>query len=314
MSATADHGVLMRSDGSKEPQGSADRAQTDESLRTERDNIDRVVAEKQASVEDDADRVVDRARRHADAVLVAARDKADSRLAGPWPVAASDTALSEERKLEDEVLRHERSSADERLRREREHSTRVLLALLPLERDATDRYLLTERVRADDAIANRDDFLGIVSHDLRNLLGAIVTAAGLLSEMVSDIDDRVKARLGAERINRYAARMNRLIGDLVDVASIDAGRLAVRPGPGDVAALIADAVETFQGAAAAKQLSLAMRITDRTLLAEFDYERMLQILANLITNAIKFTPSGGSILVHGERLPDAVRLSVSDTG
>ena len=306
----------MRSDGSRaaEPQESADRAQTDENLRTERDNIDRVVAETQASVEDDADRVVDRARRHADAILVAARHKADSRLDEPRPTDDSDTALSEERKLEDEVLRHERSSADERLRHEREHSTRVLLALLPLERDATDQYLLTERVRLTTQSPTETTSSVSSATTFGIYCGAIVTAAGLLSEMAADTDDRVKARRGAERINRYAARMNRLIGDLVDVASIDAGRLSVRPGPGDVAALIADAVETFQCAARAKELSLAMRMTDRTLPAAFDYERMLQILANLITNAIKFTPSGGSILVHGERLPDAVRLSVSDTG
>jgi signal transduction histidine kinase len=186
--------------------------------------------------------------------------------------------------------------------------------MLPMERDATDGYLLTERVRADNEIANRDNFLGVVSHELRNLLGAIVTASGLLSEMASDSADRVKARKGAERIQRYAARMNRLIADLVDVASIDAGRLAVRPAHGDLAALMVDAVDAFQGAALAKGLSLAVRTTDETLPAEFDYERILQTLANLITNAIKFTPSGGSILVHGERVPEGVRLSVSDTG
>ena len=183
-----------------------------------------------------------------------------------------------------------------------------------MERDATDSYLLTERVRADDAIANRDDFLGIVSHELRNLLGGIVTAAGLLTKMAATAEDGDGTRTGAERIQRYAARMNRLIGDLVDVVSIDAGRLAVHPSPGDIALLIADAIETFGGAAAARGLSLEARVTERTLPAAFDYERMLQILANLITNAIKFTPAGGAILVDGERLADGIRLSVSDTG
>jgi signal transduction histidine kinase len=272
------------------------------------------VAEKQVSVEDDADRVVDRAREQADALLEAARHEADNRLDRPGPTDDSEAVLTEERQLEDDVLRRERVSADERHRNEREKNARDLLALLPLERDATDGYLLTERVRADDAIANRDSFLGMVSHELRNLLGGIVTAAGLLSEMPSDTRDPAKARRGAERIQRYAARMNRLIADLVDVASIDDGRLAVRPAHGDLALLIADAVDAFQGAAGAKGVSLADRVTDQTLPATFDYERMLQILANLLTNAIKFTPSGGSILVHGARVTDGIRLSVSDTG
>jgi signal transduction histidine kinase len=301
---------LVPTEGSKE---SPDRTQTDDSLRSERDNIDRVVAEKQAWVEAVADRVVDRAREHADAVLVAARHEADARLDRPGATGHPGAVLTDERTLEDDVLRDERASADERIRYEREQSTRALLALLPMERDATDSYLLTERVRADDAIASRDDFLGIVSHELRNLLGGILTAAGLVSKMGADAGDGDRARRGAERIQRYAARMNRLIGDLVDVASIDAGRLAVHPVPGDLVLLIADAIETFAGAASAKGLSLAARVTERTLPAPFDYERMLQILANLITNAIKFTPSGG-ILVHGARVADGIRLSVSDTG
>ena len=221
----------MRHEGSRE---SPDRTQTDDSLRSERDKIDRVVAEKQASVEAVADRVVDRAREHADAVLIAARHEADARLDRPGATGHSGAVLNDERKLEDDVLRNERASADERIRYEREQSTRALLALLPMERDATDSYLLTERVRADDAIANRDDFLGIVSHELRNLLGGIVTAAGLMTKMAADAKDGDGTRTGAERIQRYAARMNRLIGDLVDVVSIDAGRLAVHPVPGDI--------------------------------------------------------------------------------
>ena len=117
-----------------------------------------------------------------------------------------------------------------------------------------------------------------------------------------------------ERIQRYAARMNRLIGDLVDVVSIDAGKLAVRLDRADAAALLAEAVDTFAPAAAEKGIALSTEIREHFLLADFDRERMLQVLANLITNALKFTPRGGKIVVRGRRLSDAIGLSVCDTG
>ncbi len=108
--------------------------------------------------------------------------------------------------------------------------------------------------------------------------------------------------------------MNRLIGDLIDVASIDAGKLAITSARGDVAALIAEAVDTFQAAASAKGISLQAEIAEDPLLAEFDHDRMLQVLANVISNAIKFTSQGGSIRVRGERAGDELRFCVSDTG
>jgi signal transduction histidine kinase len=199
------------------------------------------------------------------------------------------------------------------LQRERKENARVLSQLLPLERDKTDRFLWTERSRSDDEIAQRDDFLAIVSHDLRNLLGGIVMSATLLAEHAPEDALGKDIRTGTTRIQRYAARMNRLIGDLVDVASIEAGRLAMTTSPGDAATLIAEAVDTFHATAEAKGISLRAETTGE-LLAEMDHGRMLQVLANLVTNATKFTASGGSIVVRGELAGDALRISVTDTG
>jgi signal transduction histidine kinase len=153
-----------------------------------------------------------------------------------------------------------------------------------------------------------------VSHDLRDLLGALVTTAALISKRAPTTEEGDQTRAGAERIHRYVARMNRLIGDLVDVASIDAGKLSVSPVRGDLAMLIAEAVDTFQVSAQAKQLTLEMDTSQRPLMAAFDYERMLQVLANLITNAIKFTPAGGTIHVSANPGADSAHLSVRDTG
>jgi signal transduction histidine kinase len=258
--------------------------------------------------------VVNRARENADAVLTEARAKADQRLEEALPQAATRADLAEARVLEDEALQEERASADEILRRERNENARVLSRLLPLEREKTDRFLLTERARSDDALSNRDNFLGLVSHDLRNLLGGIVLNAELLSARAPEDDDGRQTLVATARIQRYAARMNRLIGDLVDVASIDAGRLAVTPAPGDAAALIAEAVDTFQAAASAKGIALQTERVERPLLAAFDHDRMLQVLANVMSNAIKFTSEGGSIRIRGECAGDELRVSISDTG
>src|SRR5215210_8246501 len=235
-------------------EASAERDQTDESLRTERQKTDRALAERHAA-EEDSDLVVSRARENADAVLTEARAKADQRLDETLPQTETTTTLAEERVLEDEALQDERDSADEILRRERDENTRVLSRLLPLEREKTDRFLLTERARSDDALSNRDNFLGLVSHDLRNLLSGIVLNAELLAARAPENEDGKQTLAATTRIQRYAARMNRLIGDLVDVASIDAGKLALTPAPGDATALIAEAVDTFQAAASAKGIS-----------------------------------------------------------
>jgi signal transduction histidine kinase len=293
-------------------EASAEREQTDESLRMEREKTDCALAERQAA-EEDSDLVVHHARESADAVLTEARARADERLEAS-PDVGTRATLAEERVLEDEALQDERASADEILRRERDESARVLSRLLPLEREKTDRFLLTERARSDVALANRDNFLGLVSHDLRNLLGGIVLGAELLSARAPDDEDGAQTLATTARIQRYAARMNRLIGDLIDVASIDAGKLSVTPVPGDATTLIAEAVDTFQASASAQGISLQTEMVEGPLLAEFDHDRMLQVLANIIANAIKFTSRGGSIRVRGERAGDELRVSISDTG
>jgi signal transduction histidine kinase len=294
-------------------EASAEREQTNESLRMEREKTDHALAERQAAEEEDSDQVLLHARESADAVLTEARAKADERLEASTH-AGTDATLAEERVREDEALQVERASADEILRRERDENARVLARLLPLEREKTDRFLLTERARSDVALSNRDNFLGLVSHDLRNLLGGIVMSAELLSARAPETEDGAQTRGMTARIQRYAARMNRLIGDLIDVASIDAGKLAMTPVPGDVTPLITEAVDTFQASASAKGISLQAEIVEVPLLAEFDHDRMLQVLANIISNAIKFTSRGGSIRVRGECAGDELRFSISDTG
>ena len=302
----------------------SERDRTNESLRVEREKADEAVLARQEAAgradavvdraRDKADAVLDVAREKADAVLEVARDKAEQLMGPDAPPSEPQRALVEERMLADEALRDARDTADEMLREERAEYARTRKKFLPLERESTDRYLQSERIRADDALANRDDFLAIVTHDLRDLIGGIVMSAGVLSKSAAKDDQGKRTVTETGRIERYAARMNRLIGDLVDVASIDAGKLAVAPVEGDVAALVAEAVETFRESAASRGIGVKARLAAAPLAAVFDHDRILQVLANLIANSLKFTAPGGEIVISGDRVDGKIRLAVLDNG
>ena len=290
-------------------QESPERGQTDDSLRSERKRADSALTAKYEAAEDNADAVLRHARENADAVLQAARHRADDRDSHPTP-----PAIVEQRLVEDQALSDERGIADDALRKERLEIARAFESLLPLERETTDRHLRTERVRSDDALSNRDDFLGMVTHDLRDLLGGIVLSAEVLAKMAEPAGEGAPALLQTRRIQRYAARMNRLIGDLLDVTAIDAGKLSVTPASGHFEKLVAEALETFGAVASAKGIALKSGTFDGSLPAQFDHDRLLQVLANLITNAIKFTPSGGTVTLDFAVAGKQLQFSIRDTG
>lgn len=294
-------------------QESPERALTDVSLQEEREKADREMAANLVATEKNEDAVVEHARENADAVLIAAREKADNTADTNAP-RDTKAKIAENRQAEDSTLRDERAAADQTMRRDRDARTRMLTRILPLERDATDQYLLTERAHSDDALAIRDDFLGMVAHDLRDLLNGIVVSSQFLAQKLAKHSDSEGLLLETTRIERYGVRMNRLIGDLVDVASIDAGKLAMHKVQGDVAALVVEAVEALQITASAKGVTLAVQEVQEPCLAEFDHDRMLQVLANLIANSIKFTPTGGRIDVHCKRVGEMLEFCVDDSG
>jgi signal transduction histidine kinase len=290
--------------GPKQPE----RVQTDDSLRSERESTDRELEKKRALIEEDSDAVLSRARDRADEVLKAARAKADT------TGARSTAELNVERTEEDRALAEERTTQAAQLTSEREARRRALLELLRFEREETDKDLLIERSGADAALVTRDEFLGMVSHDLRSLLGGIaVSTAFLVKEATRDESGR-RVMKRAESIQRFTARMNRLLGDLLDVVSIEAGQLDVHAAPEDVTQVMRESVDAFQHAAAAQGISLALAGTPGPLFASFDRERILQVLANLLSNALKFTREGGRIELRAESEGPQCKVSVIDTG
>jgi signal transduction histidine kinase len=156
----------------------------------------------------------------------------------------------------------------------------------------------------------REDLLATVAHDLKNPLNAIRLTTGTLRRTAG------QGKVGdlTERINRAAERMGRLIDDLLDAAKIEAGGLQAQRQPEDVGSLLDSAVEMFRLVAAEKSIQLAKLAPSRPITVLCERSLVLRVLANLIGNAVKFSPEGSSISVVAEELPDRVHFSVSDAG
>ena len=108
--------------------------------------------------------------------------------------------------------------------------------------------------------------------------------------------------------------MNRLIGDLLDVVSINAGQLAVTTEPGSADDVVAEVMETFLEPAGASGISLTTEIPPTLPRALFDHARILQVLSNLLSNAIKFSPAGSTVVLRVERDGGYLRFAVADRG
>jgi signal transduction histidine kinase len=168
--------------------------------------------------------------------------------------------------------------------------------------------------QARQASRARDDTLAAISHDLRNGLNTVLTAAGLLLRSLPPDDAGRRDRRHVEAIRRSAERMNRLIGDLLDVASIEAGRLFVEPRSEPVRPMLQEALAACRDQAREKSLTVEQSNGSVEIDVVCDRERVLQVLGNLIGNAIKFTPDGGSVRVNAEQLDAEVLFSVRDSG
>lgn len=285
------------------------RLETDAALRTERDEADTKYAARRANIEEDANENVQLARGRADDVLSRARQRDDAHLSQ-----AGRTAVQKERGREDDAVRSERADADAELADERDARARALAVLLQHERGETDRFLGREREQLDGAIVVRDDFLGMVAHDLRTLLGGMAMGAAALKMIPCDDSVRQLVHREAARLQRFTTRMTHLVGDLLDVVSIDAGKLQVEPAPHEANELLRETLDAFEPLAAVRKVSLRGRVGSGSLLAEFDRERILQVLSNLVGNAIKFTEDGGAVEIEIEPMGRDVRFTVTDNG
>ncbi|WP_437523147.1 ATP-binding protein [Sorangium sp. So ce726] len=166
---------------------------------------------------------------------------------------------------------------------------------------------------AQRAIELRDNVLATVSHDLRNPLSAILTAAAVMTKRAATRGEKGDTK-AIQAIQRSAHRMDRLLHDLLDFASLRAGRLALRRQPQDPREIGREAVETFESQAQEKGVQLGVVATDDVPLVTCDRDRVLQVLTNLLSNALQVTGAQGAITLRCERGEEHVVFSVADTG
>jgi signal transduction histidine kinase len=266
-------------------------------------------SEQQADVSRDAERVVaDKAKLQSRSDSDASRDlgRADRERSGEQRQAEGDERLRVEREASDEAIDAERFRTDAATEKGRSHSQASAKSSAELLSQEEERH---EKTRA--ALTTREEFLAIVSHDLRNPLNHISMAAQNLLEAPEDI------REIASSINRSAGEMLQLIQDLLDVERIALGKLTLHIEEHDVREIINQAVEQLHGSAAAKGITLEAEPQDVCGYVICDRGRVMQVLSNLIGNAIKFTQAKGRIWVSCRKTGpkgEEVQISISDTG
>jgi PAS domain S-box-containing protein len=172
--------------------------------------------------------------------------------------------------------------------------------------DATDAATRRDLEQANRA---KDEFVATLSHELRTPLNAML---GWATMLVRDSSDPVRLRRGLEVIERNAKAQTRLVNDLLDVSRIINGKLRLSMKRTEVSAVIQAAADVVRPAANAKGVHLVLDLDATTTVA--DPERLQQIVWNLLSNAVRFTPSGGRVTVTARRDGSRISICVQDTG
>jgi signal transduction histidine kinase/integral membrane sensor domain MASE1/CheY-like chemotaxis protein len=170
---------------------------------------------------------------------------------------------------------------------------------------------LAARAEAEMANRTKDEFLAIVSHELRTPLNAIVGWASMLR---SGSLDQARATRAIEVIDRNAKAQAQLIEDILDVSRIVSGNLRLDPRPVHLGQVIEASVDAIRPAAEAKQIRITVSIDAKAGPVSGDPDRLQQIVWNLLSNGVKFTPNGGQITVDLTSSNSHVEIAVSDTG
>jgi signal transduction histidine kinase len=308
------------------------RVKTDEKLAREREDTDEELREKVEKPEAETDETLRRTRREVDRALESAEQDAAREAAAPTDAAEAleqthatarealeaerakaQAAVAQVAEKAQEAVSVERERVEEATAREREERKGAFLEVLAQERRETDEALGLERASSDLLVSNRDEILAMISHDLRNVINAIALKAGILQKSLSGKASADEKRL-TESIRKSCKVLSRWAGDLVDISSLNTGALGLEREACAPADIVDEAVEAFRAKAEEKGLELSVDVGDRGLSLRCDRDRVVQVLANLLDNAIKFTPPSGAITVRVERAEGQVRFSVSDTG
>lgn len=245
--------------------------------------------------------------------------------------------LEPARDLTDRGLDEERSKTDGTLQKAQSQgvASPAMVEALTDERAETDARLLDERettdalvddaavnlrdeqaahARSRSAVVGRDQLLALVSHELRGPLTAIaLNANSLLQASPTALTSRETRQL-AEDMKAACSQMVHLVGDLLNLPSMDAGRLEVTPRQTDPCQVLRDAVAVNTPMIQTASMSLQVEYPTEPMVAWIDEPRLLQVFTNLFANAVKFCPPGAVITASVTGSAEEVRFCVADTG
>lgn len=295
------------------------REKTDKSLEEERNTTDEYLTQQFQEVEEKTWEEVRSIRDVVDHAKESQREDLDYgkeryRAIANIPLSQlDDQLLVEERKRFDKFQAAEREAVDHVRAEERAQKQLLVNALLEHERKQTDSNLLDERVHADIELITREQFLSIVSHDLKNPLAAISISARLMQKSLSRGETgSLQEHLG--RIQHSADAMSRMISDLLDVERMAKGKLTLHLAKVDLRSLLQECSDLFAPLVSNQSFSMTIDAGGEPLFVDVDHDRILQVLSNLVGNSLKFTPAGGTIELSARKQETHVEVSVTDNG
>jgi signal transduction histidine kinase len=310
-----------------------ERQLTDDSLIAERVKTNQSLSNSRTNTEIQIDQAMEAARTRADS------KNENRQISSGYKVEDEKQngheRVARERERSDNAVELERSQVDAVLEREREIKSALASRLLEQERKLTDKNLSFERTQTDSEIfrsadlltreianhsktkislTSRDEFLAIVSHDLRNPIGAASSCAEMLLEepTYKGMDPEIKYWI--EFIKRNVDTSLRMITDLLDMERMAHGKLVLKIDQHKMGQIILQSVESFTHLASAKSVLLRVKEINAADVVRCDQDRILQVLSNLLGNALKFIPEGGLITVEASFSPSEVTVAIADSG
>jgi signal transduction histidine kinase/ActR/RegA family two-component response regulator len=187
----------------------------------------------------------------------------------------------------------------------------VVLAWAAVERGFEEQKRRQAEARLMDADRRKDEFLAMLAHELRNPLAPIGAAAELLQIVPAD---QAQVRKTSQIIARQVGHMSSLIDDLLDVSRVTRGLVELDRTPLDIAHVVSDAVEQVTPLVRSRRQHLALQLAPDTTLVMGDRKRLVQVLANILNNAAKYTHEGGNIYLKTDVREQHVLITVTDDG
>ncbi len=208
--------------------------------------------------------------------------------------------------LQERTIELQEKAEELRLEQARAHEREMAATRKKFETDILERQMQ----QMADVDRRKDEFLAILSHELRNPLQPLQTAVEVLEH---DPDAPVPPRIRSI-IHRQVHHITRLVDDLLDIARLNAGRLELRREPVKLCTVVEEATEAFKKLAGAKTQTLIVTCSDKHAVVNGDATRLVQVVSNLLSNAVKYTPANGTITVDSGADTDEGYIRVTDTG